>query len=389
MKVKFVYRNYKPLHQIYEPLVQNPPAGVEYIVTPPKSNLIKLYPLSKKLRYFAPTRYVIHAVEKVVFLSKPDEDDNDVDIYHYINIIDSFIPAKPYVVDIEHAASLTTFTHHKRRLKKVKAFLSHDNCKSITCLSQAAKRTLTELLGPDFSTVEQKVNVIYPALQKLDEGKKADHSIIDNSKQTLKVLFVGNQAYLKGLEELLIAIKQISEETGPNKIKLYAISNDAEVLFKKYPLPNARLFPPNFSKDEIIQKFFMAADVFVMPTKEDTFGMAILDAMVCGTPIISTKQFALPELVTESEDGVLLEGEYLLDQKLIPSLGDMTELNNSNVNPQLTEKLKNTLESFIRDRKKLEKMKGKGAEKFAAGQKFATDTRNKSLIDVYNRALGI
>src|SRR3989344_4530638 len=98
MKVKLVYRNYKPLHKIYESLVNSPPSGVEYIVPDTKKNLAKLYPVYLKIRYFGFGKLLIRIFEKIFFIRKSTN--SDIDIYQYINIVDEAPPSKPFIVDI-------------------------------------------------------------------------------------------------------------------------------------------------------------------------------------------------------------------------------------------------------------------------------------------------
>jgi glycosyltransferase involved in cell wall biosynthesis len=48
------------------------------------------------------------------------------------------------------------------------------------------------------------------------------------------------------------------------------------------------------------------ASVFVMPTLREPFGLAFLDAMACGVPVVGTRIEAIPEVVTEGEVGLLV-----------------------------------------------------------------------------------
>ncbi|HSX47301.1 MAG TPA: glycosyltransferase family 4 protein, partial [Patescibacteria group bacterium] len=250
-------------------------------------------------------------------------------------------------------------------------------------LSLAAKRTLEELLDADYKSIASKVSVIYPAL-KIETNLNTDHSYIKADSSALNLLFVGNQAYLKGLEELLIAITRLKN----NNLKLFIISNDAESLLKKYPLNSVQLFQPNFNKEQITTKFFRPADAFIMPTKEDTFGMAILDSLSCGTPVITTKQFALPELVTNGSDGLLLEIKRpLLDTVLIPSKKDMSDINHSNIDELLVDQIAYLLEAILSHKIRIEDFRNKGIAKFKNSHMFSTNTRNQALYRVYKNAL--
>src|SRR5258708_19277407 len=42
-------------------------------------------------------------------------------------------------------------------------------------------------------------------------------------------------------------------------------------------------------------RFYQAADVFVYPSLNETFGLPILEAMACGCPVVTSDTSAMPE----------------------------------------------------------------------------------------------
>jgi L-malate glycosyltransferase len=49
-----------------------------------------------------------------------------------------------------------------------------------------------------------------------------------------------------------------------------------------------------------------AARVFLLPSETESFGLAALEALACGTPVVATHVGGLPEVIREGEDGFLL-----------------------------------------------------------------------------------
>ena len=47
------------------------------------------------------------------------------------------------------------------------------------------------------------------------------------------------------------------------------------------------------------------ADVFLMPSELESFGLAALEALACGLPVVATNQGGIPEVITDGEDGIL------------------------------------------------------------------------------------
>jgi N-acetyl-alpha-D-glucosaminyl L-malate synthase BshA len=60
-------------------------------------------------------------------------------------------------------------------------------------------------------------------------------------------------------------------------------------------------------KQEPVEEILSIADVFLMPSGSETFGLAALEAMSCGVPVVASNIGGLPELVVEGESGFLCE----------------------------------------------------------------------------------
>jgi glycosyltransferase involved in cell wall biosynthesis len=54
-----------------------------------------------------------------------------------------------------------------------------------------------------------------------------------------------------------------------------------------------------------VEEILSIADVFLMPSGSETFGLAALEAMSCGVPVVASDIGGLPELVVDEETGYL------------------------------------------------------------------------------------
>ena len=69
-------------------------------------------------------------------------------------------------------------------------------------------------------------------------------------------------------------------------------------------------FIPFTSDTEIIATYYCAADIYIHPTKIETFGLTLAEALACGTPVVSTNVGGIPEVVTHGKSGYLVaEGD--------------------------------------------------------------------------------
>lgn len=122
------------------------------------------------------------------------------------------------------------------------------------------------------------------------------------------ILFVGNLIEIKGVNFLIEALNEIYKEEkincivigdGPQKDKLKeqvrGLSLKDNVIFEGY-------------KDyKELPIWYSAADIFVLPSLREGFGLVALEAMACGTPVVVSNVGGLPEFVTENYNGWLIE----------------------------------------------------------------------------------
>lgn len=124
------------------------------------------------------------------------------------------------------------------------------------------------------------------------------------------ILSVGQFIHRKGFDILLEAVSEIQDDIG-----VYIIGGVAPKEYIKLRtdlgLDEKVHFVDFKEKNELIE-YYKAADLFVLPTREDIWGLVINEAMAYGLPIITTnKCVAGMELV--KENGILVETENVSD----------------------------------------------------------------------------
>lgn len=68
----------------------------------------------------------------------------------------------------------------------------------------------------------------------------------------------------------------------------------------------ARVAFPGWLEPPALARHFRDASALLQPSRFETFGLAALEAMLHGVPVIATRAGALPELVTHDETGLLV-----------------------------------------------------------------------------------
>jgi UDP-glucose:(heptosyl)LPS alpha-1,3-glucosyltransferase len=174
----------------------------------------------------------------------------------------------------------------------------------------------------------------------------------DVKGDTAIVLFVGSGFERKGLYTLIAALDRVKTPVvlyvaGRGRTRRY------EALARRLNVREKVVFAGPRGD---IEKFYAAADVFVLPTLYDPFSNAALEAMAAGCAVITSKNNGLTEIIEDARDGVILE--------------DMT-------NP---EELADKIDGAIQRRGELGQMAAEKAKAFSIGRaagEFA------SLIDGY------
>ena len=116
------------------------------------------------------------------------------------------------------------------------------------------------------------------------------------------VLFVGQLIHRKGVDILAEAAGQLPD------VRFCVVGNgDASV----YKAPGNVLFAGQKSKAELAQ-YYRAADLFVLPTREDIWGLVVVEAAAKGLPVITTDR--------------CIAGLEMLDQRYIIPAADAASL---------------------------------------------------------------
>lgn len=67
-------------------------------------------------------------------------------------------------------------------------------------------------------------------------------------------------------------------------------------------------------EDTLMSLLYSAADLFVMPSLEEAFGLTCLEAMSCGTPVLAFRTGGIPDMIDHGRTG------YLADEKTVEGL---------------------------------------------------------------------
>ena len=130
------------------------------------------------------------------------------------------------------------------------------------------------------------------------------------------VLSVGRFIHKKGYDVLLSAARNIDNNTG-----IYIIGGKAASSYTEYVEQHklSNVYFVDFMSKENLKKWYALADVFVLPTRSDIWGLVINEAMAAGLPVVTTDMcMAGLEMVTDDINGYIvpIENSTILAEKI-------------------------------------------------------------------------
>ncbi|MCD6577733.1 MAG: glycosyltransferase [Anaerolineaceae bacterium] len=178
-----------------------------------------------------------------------------------------------------------------------------------------------------YSTPSNIIEIIPPGVDlthfypiPIDEAKE----FIGMPKNENMILFVGRIEPLKGIDTLLKAISQLQLADVLSRCPhfLYIIGGDPDLdreqmnkemlqlqdLCSKLGLDDLVLFLGKKDQDSL-QYYYSAAEMLVMPSNYESFGMVALESMACGTPVIATQVGGLQHLVQDQRTGFVIPND--------------------------------------------------------------------------------
>lgn len=218
---------------------------------------------------------------------------------------------------------------------KVKKRIIEKNLKSYTaiastsyCMAEETKKYL-----------EDKSKEIFITPFGVDT-KKFKNLNIEKNKNELVIGIVKTLTENYGIEYLIRAIKELEntldiENYKKIRLLIYGkgeLKNKLEALTKELQIEDKVIFKGYISNEDV-PKALNEMDIFVVPSINESFGVAAVEAMACEIPVIASSVGGLKEVIVDKETGYLVPkkdhkeiAKYLkkliLDKNLRTSLGE-------------------------------------------------------------------
>ena len=172
----------------------------------------------------------------------------------------------------------------------------------VTSVSQSLKDDTYRLF--DITNEIQVIpNFIELNKEKLKENIPCHRSLMANEDEKI-ITHISNFRKVKRIEDIVRIFYEIQKEV-PSKLMMVGEGPEkerAEQLCEQLGIQNKVIF---FGNSNEIDKILCFSDLFLLPSETESFGLAALEAMACGVPVISSNSGGLPEVNFEGISGYL------------------------------------------------------------------------------------
>jgi glycogen synthase len=201
----------------------------------------------------------------------------------------------PLIVHVHSTEFDRSGAHVDQRIYDIERRGMHGAMKVIA-VSYLTKNIITHHYGID----PAKVEVVYNAIESTGNG-------FDEEKYSIKkdekiVLFLGRITMQKGPEYFLAAAKKVLEVMENVK---FVMAGSGDMIRRTIEMAAAmgighKVLFTGFLRGGDVEKVFKMADLYVMPSVSEPFGIAPLEAISHDVPVIISKQSGVSEVLTHA-----------------------------------------------------------------------------------------
>jgi len=335
--------------------------GNEYILFATSDSFCHLEGLTKKFDIeFVPDNAALRRTwEQTVLPWRLNQ--RRIDVFHGTAFIAPLVKTCAHVISVH---DMTFRLEPKRHLFHSQVYLRAmmptliRNSDRIIAVSESAKKDILDFVPID----DQKISVIHHGVQERFAPVKEEERLARiRSKYRLPedfILYLGVIEPRKNLEGLVEAYIGQNLAERINLVLAGGLGWDYSSLLVKITNCKVKeaIHMPGYIDEADLPALYSAARVFVYPSFYEGFGLPVLEAMACGTPVITSSVSSLPEVA-----------------------GDAAIL----VDPNNVNALAATLQRVVTDRELREELSLRGLKRV---KHFTWDETARKTLDVYGFA---
>jgi len=239
------------------------------------------------------------------------------DVCHFPNYLAPIASGYPYLVTIHDMTLFITPRFHRfKKLVLDRTLLPHVARRSerIITVSRSARNDIVRYLKVPKEKVHVIMNAVSPAFKPVVDKATLDSVCARYGLNVPYVLYVGTIEPRKNLTRLIQAFAQLRSTGLPHKLVLVGQQGwHCEPIYaevEKQGLQQDAIFTGYVPYDDL-PALYSAAESMAFPSLYEGFGLPVLEAMACGTPLVTSASSSLAEV---AGDAALLVNPFAVEE---------------------------------------------------------------------------
>ncbi len=267
-------------------------------------------PQTRNFRRRVVTERVFSAFHQLLFSLSLKR--HSLDIFHSPHFVYPLFVSSPSVVTIHDLIPLVfpasmrssvARTYYRRANKK-----AIGKAERIIAVSESTKRDIQKVFGVAGEKIALIPNGVADSFKVISNEASLDGIKKRCRIRSKYILNVGNPKPHKNWTGLVEAFAALDEGFSDYQLVLVGSSDprfpQVVRLIKRLGLED-RVMITGFVSEKDMVLLYNAAEMFVFPSLYEGFGLPVLEAMACGTPVVSSNTSSLPEVVGDA--GILFD----------------------------------------------------------------------------------
>jgi len=206
----------------------------------------------------------------------------------------------PFITTL-HGTDITLVGQDRSLASVVEFSINHSD--AVTAVSKSLRDQTN-----DYFNVTNEIEVIYNFLdiERFKRNQNPEFRLAFAPNNEKIIIHTSNFRKVKRVDDVIHSFKLVREQINS---KLLLIGDgperrNAESLCRHLGVCDDIQF---LGKQDAIEELMSLADLFILPSENESFGLAALEALACGVPVISTNVGGLPEVNEDGKTGFLCE----------------------------------------------------------------------------------
>jgi N-acetyl-alpha-D-glucosaminyl L-malate synthase BshA len=216
-----------------------------------------------------------------------------------------FAPRRLATVTTLHGTDITLVGNHPSYQAVTRFSIEHSD--GVTAVSESLRRDTQSFFGTD-KEIRVIPNFVCQDQFRPREVPEVRRRFAPGDERIL--MHASNFREVKNLDGILEIFRRVQSEVaavlmlvgdGPQHDRISRICSGPEFAGKVFLLGDV----------EFIEELLPVGDIFLLPSRQESFGLAALEAMSCGVPVIASNAGGLPEVIRDGEGGFLFAPDDL------------------------------------------------------------------------------